>query len=85
MTTDEIETRVRATIATHLCRSEEQVNPEARLIEDLKADSLDFVELLQRLEEEFHVNVDEQRASTCRTVRDVVSYVRELQSAKVAP
>jgi acyl carrier protein len=84
MTTDEIEMRVRATIAAHLCRAEELVTPEARLIEDLKADSLDLVELLQRLEEEFQTTVDEKRAAALRTVNDVVAYVRELQSTRVA-
>jgi acyl carrier protein len=82
-TTDDIEMRVRATIAAHLCRPEEQVKLEARLVEDLKADSLDLVELLQRLEEEFHTTVDEKRAAALRTVSDVVDYVRELHSTQV--
>lgn len=85
MTTDDVEMRVRATIAAHLSRSEELVVPEAKLIDDLKADSLDLVELLQRLEEEFHTTVDEKRAAQMRTVGDVVQYVRELQSAQAAP
>jgi acyl carrier protein len=85
VTTDDVEVRVRATIAAHLSRAEELVVPEAKLIDDLKADSLDLVELLQRLEEEFHMTVDEKRAAQLRTVGDVIQYVCELQSAQAAP
>jgi acyl carrier protein len=80
MTATEIDRRVQATIAAHLSRPEEQVRPEARLIEDLHADSLDIVELLQRLEEEFNTTVDDNRAAALRTVGDVIAYVRELQA-----
>jgi acyl carrier protein len=80
MTAEEIDQRVRATIAAHLSRPEEQVRPEVRLIEDLHADSLDVVELLQRLEEEFNTTVDDERAAAFRTVGDVIEYLRELQA-----
>jgi acyl carrier protein len=84
MTEEEIDRRVRTTIATHLSRPEADVRPEARLVEDLHADSLDVVELLQRLEEEFDTTVDDDRALALRTVGDVIRYVQELQAPAVA-
>jgi acyl carrier protein len=80
MTAEEIDRRVRATIAAHLSRPEADVRPDVRLIEDLHADSLDIVELLQRLEEEFDTTVDDDRAAALRTVGDVIAYVLELQA-----
>ncbi|PID52559.1 MAG: acyl carrier protein [Candidatus Moraniibacteriota bacterium] len=52
-----------------------KVNPEASIIDDLGADSLDIVELVMHLEEEFDIEVPDEVAEKLITVQDVVSYI----------
>jgi len=81
---ENIESRVRALIAKHLGRPETDLRAEARMVEDLGADSLDLVELLQILEDEFQTSVDERDAAKLRTVSDIIDYVGRLQMAAPA-
>jgi acyl carrier protein len=55
------------------------VTPEAKFIEDLGADSLDTVELIMALEEEFGIEVPDEQAEKLATVGDVVKYIEEHQ------
>ncbi len=71
--------RVRAVIADELEVSEEEVTEEASFMEDLGADSLDLVELVMRLEEEFEVEIPDEDAEKIRTVRDALKYIEEKQ------
>ena len=57
----------------------DQVPPEAKFIEDLGADSLDTVELIMALEEEFGIEVPDEQAEKLTTVGDVVKYIEEHQ------
>jgi acyl carrier protein len=51
------------------------VTPDASFIEDLGADSLDIVELVMALEEEYDMEISDEEAEKIRTVQDVVTYI----------
>ena len=67
--------RVKKIIISQLNVSEEQVTSEASFIDDLGADSLDQVELVMALEEEFGTEIPEDEAEKLQTVGSVISYV----------
>jgi acyl carrier protein len=56
------------------------VTPEASFIEDLGADSLDIVELVMALEEEYSMEISDEDAEKIRTVKDVVTYIEAHKS-----
>jgi acyl carrier protein len=70
-----IETRVKEIIGEHLGVERDEILPESRFIEDLGADSLDIVELVMALEEEYEVEVPDEDAEKLRTVGDVIGYI----------
>jgi acyl carrier protein len=70
-----VENRVKSIIADQLGISEEQIKPESKFIEDLGADSLDIVELIMAMEEEFQTEIPDEEAEKIRTVGDAISYV----------
>ncbi|MBK1789732.1 acyl carrier protein [Persicirhabdus sediminis] len=72
---DSIEAKVKAIIVDQLGVNEDQVNLEAKFIEDLGADSLDTVELVMAFEEEFGIEVPDEDAEKLQSVGDVVTYV----------
>jgi acyl carrier protein len=74
-----IDQRVRDIIVEQLGVKPDQVTPEAKFIEDLGADSLDTVELIMALEEEFGIEVPDEQAEKLLTVGDVVKYIEEHQ------
>ena len=71
------EDRLKKIIADQLSVSEDEVVPEASFIEDLNADSLDLVELIMSLEEEFNVKISDEDAEKIRTVQDAIDYLHE--------
>jgi acyl carrier protein len=79
MTADQgsIEERLRRIISEQLGVDESQVTPNASFEEDLNADSLDLVELIMSLEEEFGIEISEEDAEKIRTVGDAIDYVKE--------
>jgi acyl carrier protein len=79
MAENSIEQRVRKIIAENLDVKPEQVTPEAKFVEDLGADSLDIVELIMALEEEFGHEIPDEEAEKLLTVGDVVKYIEDLQ------
>jgi acyl carrier protein len=74
-----IQERVKDIIVEQLGVKPEQVVPEAKFIEDLGADSLDTVELVMALEEEFGVEVPDEQAEKLQSVGDVMKYIEEAQ------
>ena len=70
-------TRVKKIIISQLNVSEEQVTPEASFIDDLGADSLDQVELVMALEEEFGNDIPEEEAEKLQSVGSVIEYVEK--------
>ena len=69
--------RLKKIIAEQLSVSEEEVVPEASFIDDLNADSLDLVELIMSLEEEFGVKISDEDAEQIRTVQNAMDYLHE--------
>ena len=74
-----IEQRVRKIIVDQLGVKDDQVTPDAKFIEDLGADSLDTVELVMALEEEFGQEIPDEEAEKLQSVSDVIKYVEERQ------
>jgi acyl carrier protein len=72
-----IEERVKQIVAEQLGVDEEQVTNEASFMEDLGADSLDTVELVMALEEEFDIEISDEDAEKIQTVQDAVDYISE--------
>lgn len=71
-----IEERVRSIISDQLGVSEEEIKPESKFIEDLGADSLDIVELIMAMEEEFETEIPDEEAEKIRTVNDVITFLK---------
>lgn len=71
----EIGTRVRKVLAEQLAVDEAQVTPEARFAEDLNADSLDLVEAVLALEEEWNIEIPEDEMDGVKTVGQAVELV----------
>jgi len=74
-----IDQRVKDIIVEQLGVKPEQVTPEAKFIEDLGADSLDTVELVMALEEEFGIEVPDEQAEKLQSVGDVIKHIEESQ------
>lgn len=70
-----IETRVKEIVCEQLGVSDDEVTPQASFIDDLGADSLDIVELVMALEEEYEIEISDEDAEKIKTVQDVVTYV----------
>jgi len=78
----EVPEKVKSIIAEQLGVKPEEVTPQASFIEDLGADSLDTVELVMALEEEFGVEIPDEDAEKMTTVGDAVKYIEEKTAAK---
>ena len=72
-----IESRIKEIVAENLGMDESEIKPESKFIEDLGADSLDLLELLMVLEEEYNLEITDEDAEKMLTVGDVVAYIRE--------
>lgn len=72
--------RVKEKVAEQLGVNSEQVVPEAKFVEDLGADSLDTVELVMALEEEFGAEIPDEEAEKLTTVGEAISYIENVKS-----
>ena len=81
-TMSEIESRVKAIIVEKFGVSESEVTPEANFTNDLSADSLDRVELIMEIEDEFGISIPEDAAEKIATVGDAVKFVEEMVAGK---
>ena len=70
-----IEERVKKIVIEHLGVKEEDINNKASFVEDLGADSLDTVELVMALEEEFETEIPDEKAEKITTVQEAIDYI----------
>ncbi len=75
----DLETRVAEIIADQLGVNIDEVTSEASFVDDLGADSLDTVELVMALEEEFEIEIPDEDAEKITTVKDALTYIKEHQ------
>jgi acyl carrier protein len=78
---EEILSKIQEITADRLGVDESDVTPEASFREDLEADSLDLVELIMELEEQFGMEIPDEEAEKITTVEEAVDYVQEHQAA----
>ncbi|MEN9799727.1 MAG: hypothetical protein RL653_3424 [Pseudomonadota bacterium] len=71
-----IESKVKNIITDQLGVSEDEIKLESSFIEDLGADSLDIVELVMAMEEEFEVEIPDEEAANIKTVGDAINYIK---------
>lgn len=69
--------RVIAVLADKLSKDEAEIKPESNIKEDLGADSLDMVEVIMGLEDEFNIEISEDDAAKISTVAEIVKYLEE--------
>ena len=79
MSSKEIQDKVKKIIAEKLSVDLAEVKPEASFVDDLGADSLDLVELIMSMEEEFGVDISDEDAEKILTVKDGMDYVAQRQ------
>ncbi|MCX8116394.1 MAG: acyl carrier protein [Desulfobacterota bacterium] len=72
----DIEKRVKEIIVEQLGVNESEVTPEAKFVDDLGADSLDLVELVMALEEEYNMEISDEDAEKIQTVGDAIEYIK---------
>ena len=73
----DIEERVRKIVVEQLGVKENEVTPESSFVDDLGADSLDTVELVMALEEEFETEIPDEDAEKITTVKQAIEYINE--------
>ncbi len=72
--------KIKSLLSSQLGIKEERIQLKSRILEDLGADSLDLVELLMTLEDEFHVSISDEEAIKLKTVEDIVKVIEANQS-----
>ncbi len=72
-----VESKMVDIIASQLSVPKEKVVPEASFVDDLGADSLDLVELVMAMEEEYGIEIADEDAEKMQTVQDAINYVKE--------
>ena len=76
MATQPIDHKVREIIAQQLGLGDEDIQPESTFVDDLGADSLDVVELIMALEEEFEIDIPDEDVEKFEKVQDLVNYLQ---------
>lgn len=78
MTQNEIFEKVRAIIAEKLSVDEDEISLDSSFVNDLKADSMDILDLVSGFEEEFDITIPDDKGRTFETVKEVVAYLATL-------
>ena len=76
MKLEEVQAKLKEIVMDRLNAEEEQIKPEASFVEDLGADSLDIVELIMGIEEEFDIEIPDEDAEKLTSVGEAMSYVK---------
>lgn len=77
MSTETIFETVQSILVEQLGVDEDQVNMDANFIDDLNADSLDIVELVMAMEQEFGISIPDEEAERIKTVGDAVNFIKD--------
>lgn len=72
-----VEKKVREIIAEQLVKDVSEVTPNKTFIDDLGADSLDIVEMVMEMEEEFEIEIPDEDAEKIKTVQDAIAYIEK--------
>lgn len=72
-----VEEKVKKIVAEKLSVEPDEVVPEASFVDDLGADSLDLVELIMAMEEEFDIEISDEDAEKLQTVQDSINYIKK--------
>lgn len=72
---ESVNDRVKALLAEQIGLDPEEITPEASLVEDLGADSLDCIEIVMACEEKFEIEISDEDAQNLKTVADVMTYL----------
>ena len=81
MDINEMKAKVVEIIANQLGVEKDVITPQAHVVDDLGADSLDVVELIMALEEAFDLEIPDEEAEKIRTVQDIYDYIEKVQAA----
>ncbi len=76
MKMEEVQSKLKEIVVDRLNAEEDQIKPEASFVEDLGADSLDIVELIMGIEEEFDIEIPDEDAEKLTTVGEAMEYVK---------
>lgn len=79
-----IQDRVKKIVSEQLGVKEDEVSNDSRFVDDLGADSLDTVELVMALEEEFETEIPDEQAEKIETVQDAIDYIKSHIDEEVA-
>ena len=82
MKMEEVQSKLKEIVMDRLNAEEDQIKPEASLVEDLGADSLDIVELIMGIEEEFDIEIPDEDAEKLTTVGEAMNYVKSKLSVE---
>jgi len=80
MSDNNLEARVKTIIGEQLGVAAEEIRLDSKFIDDLGADSLDIVELVMAMEEEFQMEIPDEEAENIRTVQDALNYIQAHQA-----
>lgn len=69
--------RVKSILAKDLGFSEDQIKENSKLVEDLQADSLDTIEIVMAIEDEFQIDIPDKYAEQMKTVKDIVDFLQK--------
>lgn len=76
----ELELKVKSIIAEKLGKKLEEIRDDASFVDDLGADSLDIVDMIMKLEEEFGITIPDEDLDKIRTVADAIDYIKSKKS-----
>lgn len=72
-----VDERVKKIVMEQLEKSEEEISNESSFVDDLGADSLDTVELVMALEEEFEIEIPDEEAEKIATIQDAINFIND--------